>query len=283
MMRCAANNPSVAGAVSGLRDRFLAGGKQACAVDELQIENGSWDDYKSLASFHYRRARPGAITAIIRMTHRAPTVVGRYLQRPDQTQVVGVLVRSLPHLSCQLRDQATTNRYRGLSRRDAAAALNREVRTISRVVIDPQWRGLGLAVRLMKQALNHPEGRTFFTEALAAMGRVSPFFERAGMKRYDRSPRPEHARLLDALDHLQIPPAWLACRSLMMERLNRCSDDQRRWLETELRRWHRLAHRTPKSQLSGLSLNDLLIAARDELLVLPVYYLHQHGTCAAAR
>src|SRR5205085_372514 len=117
---------------------------------------------------------------------REPTVVGRWLQRPERCEVLGVLVRSLPQLCCQLRDLATGGRYRTLRRRDAAVVLNREVRTISRVVIDPRVRGLGLAVRLVRHALTHTSPAIHFTEALAAMGRVSPFFQHAGMTRYQR-------------------------------------------------------------------------------------------------
>src|SRR5262249_26003169 len=146
-------------------------------TNELAIERGSLDDYRALSAFHYRGACPGAVTSVFRIVHRAPTIAGRFLRRTDESTVIGVLVRSLPALSCQMRDVATRRRYRDLSRRDAAVMLNREIRCVSRVVIDPRFRGLGLAVRLVKHALDHPEPGVTLTEALAAMGRVSPFFE----------------------------------------------------------------------------------------------------------
>lgn len=264
---------------TSLLERFNAPSPRSVA-DDLRIEMGDLADYKSLAAFHYKSAHPGAVTSVLRMVHHAPTVVGRFLAQRGQTQVVGVLVRSLPPLCCRLRDVATNNRYGGLAPRDAAALLNREVRTISRVVIDPTWRGLSLAVQLVRHALEHPLPtcgfRPVFTEALAAMGRVSPFFERAGMTRYDRPPRDEHARLLDALDHLSIEPATLASHELMNVHLHRLNPVDRAWIESELRRWHRAAHRTIKKRLLAMSVDDLLSAARHELLAQPVYYLFRH-------
>ena len=242
-------------------------------IDGLRIEVGTMEDYKSLARFHYRGGHPGAVTAVFRIVHRTTTVVGRFLGRDGESQIVGVLVRSLPQLACRLRDLATNDRYRGLKLRDAAVMLNREVRTISRVVIDPQWRGTGLAVKLVRHALANPEPGVQFTEALAVMGRVSPFFEHAGMLRYDRPPRPEHARLADALTYLRLD-LWALARSEHVT--TQLDPDQAAFLLRELRRWHRAAHRTPKSELEAMTVQRLIAIARDELLSQPVYYLYQH-------
>lgn len=248
-------------------------------LDNLQITAGDSSDYASLRQFHYRRVHPGAVTDVLRLTHRAPTVVGRYLHRADETQTIGVLVRSLPALSCRLRDIATNHRYAGLSPRDAAIMLNREVRCISRVIIDPRFRGLGLAVKLVKQALDHPDERIIYTEALAAMGRVSPFFEHAGMSRFDRPfrARADHARLLDALQHAGMNPAMLTSRRAVDMHLDHLDSSARRFVDTELRRWHRAAHRTPKDRLGKMTFEDLRGAARDQLLSQPVYYLFHHA------
>lgn len=248
---------------------------------DVRIERGSMDDYNCLARFHYKSGRPSPAKAVFRVVHAAPTVVGQYLQRREATRVIGALVRSLPHLSCQMRDVATRGRYQGLNRRDAAVTLNREVRTISRVVIDPQWRGLGLAVILVRHALQHPQDTEndqaipLFTEALAAMGRVSPFFERAGMTRYDRPPRPEHARLMDALGHLGIQPYLLAAPRLLKQRITGAADEA--FLHRELMRWRKARVRDRDELGSPPTLDSVLEDARDELLAQPVYYAFQHA------
>ena len=117
--------------------------------------------YSALARFHYRAGPPGVPVHAITATD---DVTG---------EVVGVLVVSMPTLNGAWR-AAAWPRIRGVR------ALNRSVRTISRVVIDPRYRALGLARRLVRRYLDDP--LTECTEAVAAMGRCCPFFVRAGMR-----------------------------------------------------------------------------------------------------
>src|SRR5690349_8079021 len=94
--------------------RFASTATHAGLLDRMVIEPGTMQDYRGLAHFHYRGHHPGAVVDVLRATRREPTVVGRWLQRPERCEVLGVLVRSLPQLCCQLRDLATHGRYRGL-------------------------------------------------------------------------------------------------------------------------------------------------------------------------
>ncbi len=254
-------------------------------IDNLKIEPATTADYKPLAQFHYRSERAGVTTSAFRMVCDEPAIVGRYLQRKSEHQLIGVLLRSLPHLSCSLRNHATRGRYCGLAPREAATLLNREVRTISRVVIHPQWRGLGLAAQLVKHALSHPEEKQVFTEALAAMGHVHPFFERAGMVRFDRPPRKQHARLLDVLDRLGIEPFMLASPKQFLNLLRERDEDEQVWFEHELARWVRSGARRTRRQTASRrsavvgdepTIENMLATARDQLLTLPIYYLHRH-------
>ena len=262
---------------------------------EFAIERGGIKDYRALAQFHYRGAHPGAVTAVFRMIHRSDerSLNDRYRRmglgivnvlmktQTIERAIAGVLVRSMPALSCRLRDIATGGRYSALRPRDAAIMLNREVRCISRVVVDPRFRGLGLAVKLVRHALHQPEEGVIYT----AMGRISPFFEKAGMKRYDRPlrTRTAHARLLDALDHLRIAPAMLSSGRALEAHFQEHRDERAQaFLDREFRRWHKAAHRTPKRRLDQMTFDDLRTAARDELLLQPVYYLFHHSSDRSA-
>ena len=63
--------------------------------------------------------------------------------------------------------------------------MNQQLVTLSRVVIDPKYRGAGIAssfVRRCCELTGWP-----WVEALAQMGTVNPFFERAGFQRVGRS------------------------------------------------------------------------------------------------
>lgn len=260
-------------------ERFERAHETPSDEDRLRIELGSMRDYNSLAAFHYKASRPGATTTVYRLVHETQTVVGRFFSRRDERQIAGVLLRSLPHLACAMRDFATRGRYAGFTASAKAMLLNRELRTISRIVIHPQWRGVGLAVRLVRHALANPEPGQRLTEALAAMGRVHPFLERAGMARYDQPTPPAHQRLLDALARLEMPPWMLASPARFMQQLAELDDYTQIWFEHELARWHATAARRKRgsSRRRDASLYDMLHAASTQVLATPVYYLFAHA------
>ncbi len=241
-------------------ERFRASDSRSPA-EELVLRAGTLADYARLAGYHYLRNRPATATRVLVLEDRRPSVAGRFVRRPDETQTVGVLIESLPALSCMLRRVALPGRYDGWADRAAAARLlNAELRCISRVVVHPQWRGLGLAVRLVRQAL--ATMTTPYTEALAAMGRVHPFFKLAGMTEYRRWPLPRDQRLRDALAAAGVAAWELASVKRMRDHVERLP-----WLKREVKRWAG----------GRLSDDEALIAARDHLLCEPVYYLAAGG------
>ncbi len=253
--------------------------------DVLPLGVGTFEDYHMLAAHHYRGGRPGAVMRVLVIRDPRATPMQRFLKRQkvqikqkDQVgETVAVLVESLPPLACVLRDRATGGRYGPpLSMGERAKLLNAEVRTISRVVVDPRWRGLGLAVRLVRHAL--ATATTPLTEALAAMGRVSPFFERAGMARYERPPHPRDARLLDALASAGVRPQCFADVDAVRAEIGTRPEPQRRWLQAELLRWSSSRRVVKRGSTTPADpLRDALIHARERLLLNPVYYLAATG------
>lgn len=243
-------------------------------AERLRLRRGSLADYAVLAEHHYKARKPATAPRVLLLEDRRPTVVGRFLSRPDETRVVAVLVESLPSLSCRMRDWALRDRYGGhLAPRPRAMLLNAEVRCISRVVVDPAWRGLGLAVRLVQEALADPTTR--YTEALAAMGKVNPFFARAGMTAYPRPAHAHDARFTAALGRLGLDAHDLATLEATWQKLEKLSDTERAWLFKELYRWYRL--NAGRSAVHETDPRQQLIVARERLLLEPVYYLKDHG------
>ncbi len=238
---------------------------------DIRIEPGARRDYERLRHLHYRPGRPGPITNVDRAVCSVRTVVGRFLQRREETRVVGVIVRSRPPLACVLRDVATHGRYRDLPARERAALINREVRTISRVIVHPQWRGAGLAVGLVRHVLATAE--TPYTEARAAMGRIHPFFERAGMTAYRRPRDPADARLIEAVEHLGLDARLLVMPSRLAGRTAALSVQERSVFERELRRWHRTGHRNRSRERREADMPAMLEVVREQVFVRPVYYL----------
>lgn len=241
-------------------------------ADALALTVGSSRDYQRLAEHHYRPARPSTLTRVLVLRDHRPSVVGRYLKRCDETQTVGVLVESLPSLNCRLRDWALRDRFGSwLPPRQRARLMSDELRCISRVVIDPRWRGLGLAVRLVRHAL--ATATTRYTEALAAMGRVHPFFEKAGMTPYHRPPHPFDARLIAALGTVGLTPQDLARLTHMRQQIDAQPAATRHWLLAELHRWYR-QNGGGRSRQHSTDPETHLRLAQQRLLLEPVYYLH---------
>jgi hypothetical protein len=108
------------------------------------------------------------------------------------------------------------------------------------------------------------------------MGRVSPFFERAGMHRYERPLREDESRLIDALSCVSLDPQQLASVSHALKIIESQPRHRQAFIEHELRRWRRASARLSTTRLRELTLRDLLTAARDRLLLQPVYFIAAH-------
>jgi hypothetical protein len=90
-----------------------------------------------------------------------------------------VCVFASPAASLTLR-----SRYFGLHRarsREHLAALNQQLWLLARVVLHPTYRGAGIAAAFVRRACQTCP--VPWIETLSAMGRVNPFFERAGFVR----------------------------------------------------------------------------------------------------
>jgi GNAT superfamily N-acetyltransferase len=133
--------------------------------DEVTITGGSYHDYLALERFHYRAA--------------APATRVRVLSARSYGMLAGVLVVSMPTLNGRWRDLAWPGERPG-DRRESARWINRELRCVSRVIVEPRFRGQSIARRLVQEYLRSPDSPR--TEAIAAMGAFCPFFQAAGMR-----------------------------------------------------------------------------------------------------
>jgi GNAT superfamily N-acetyltransferase len=148
------------------------------------------EDYRRLSVFHYRSAEISPYAAIyaIKDTHPVRSRLGG---------LAGVIVYTMPAPALELRNIATEGCFCGLSRRDGLQLVNENIRCISRIIIEPRYRGLGLARHLVAETmgrLNVP-----IIEAMAIMGRVNPFFEKAGMRPFMGRQSERSVKLTEAL------------------------------------------------------------------------------------
>jgi ABC-type lipoprotein export system ATPase subunit len=221
------------------------------------ITLGTARDYHHLAHLHYRNHDPATIIRVLTIRRRG--------------EPIAVLVISMPTLNANWRsvfwpdlDPAITPDRRAFARRINDPHTG--VRCISRIIIDPRFRSLGLATRLVAHYLNDPI--TPRTEALAAMAHHSRFFTAAGMRELHIPPTTRHARMLDLLHHARIQPHDLSTPTAAYERARQRLGEP--LLHHELQRW--LTSSPPSTRRRCPPPRDLFRLAAQQLACTPVAY-----------
>ena len=198
-----------------------------CSVcKEIEVVPGRADDYRKLAAYHYRDSRLGPFAAIFALRPR-----GRLKWRAD-TDCAGVIVYTMPNPNVELRNVAMAGLFAGFERSTQLALVNRNVRRIARVVIEPRFRGIGLASRLVRETM--PRMNVPVVEALAVMGMINPFFEKAGMQAYTATAPVRNVRLIEALRSIGIEDRCLINPRTAQDTIARLDRDRGRFIEREI-------------------------------------------------
>lgn len=151
--------------------------KECSLVREMQICRGTTEDWRKLSVFHYRSHKIGAVRNIFCLKHGEESC--------------GVIVYCYPPPACFGRSRILPKM--------SMQNLNEKLSIISRVVVHPKYRTIGLGAKLVKETL--PLAGTEYVETIAVMAKYNPFFERAGMQKVVES-KPS-VNLLRALGRLK--------------------------------------------------------------------------------
>jgi N-acetylglutamate synthase-like GNAT family acetyltransferase len=149
--------------------------KQCSILEKVRIEKGSREDYEKLKRFHYRSKNEKELESL-RTRDCYRLLYGNCL--------IGVIIYSVSYLNLKPRNMVFGERYVYTpGNLYKARLINEEITRISRVVIHPKFRGIGLGEFLVKETLTRVNAKV--VEVLAVMARYNPFFEKAGMLRVD--------------------------------------------------------------------------------------------------
>ncbi len=192
-------------------------------MKKIEIVEGYFEDYKRLAAYHYRDAKPGPWTHIFALKPQRYSFL--------DVKTIGVIVYSMPNPSLELRDAATNNFFKGLDRSTQLSLLNKTVRRISRLIIEPRFRGLGLASLLVRESM--PLVNVPIIEASAVMGSVNPFFERAGMTAYAAPLKTCCVRLKEALSIIGIDDSFFFEPEIVHRKIELLTVKKQRFIERE--------------------------------------------------
>jgi len=233
-----------------------------CSIcKKLQIVPGKVDDYKQLAHYHYRDTRPGPFAAIFALKPNSTRAA------PSGVKTVGVIVYTMPSPAVELRNVATGNLFAAFDRATQLSLLNKNIRCISRVIIEPRFRALGLASRLVRETM--PQMNVPIIEAMAVMGLVNPFFEKAGMKALAAKAPARCVQLTEALNMVGVEKEELIDPQKIQRKLDRLPVAGAEFIELQIKRFLQSYGKRRYSQ-AGLEQTRYILS---KLTFRPVYYI----------
>jgi len=175
-------------------------------------------DYRKLACYHYRDTELTACSAVFAMRFRRETV--------------GAIVYTMPVLAIELRTMATGGVFADLDNATRLALINKNIRCIARVVVEPRFRGVGLAARLVRETM--PRMDVPIIEAVAVMGLIHPFFKKAGMTAYKAKMSSRCAQMLEAFSLVGVEEHMLLEPDRVHRRLDRLGSDQKQFIKRQM-------------------------------------------------
>ena len=174
--------------------------KECSLVKEMRIEEGTTKDWRKLAGFHYRSHRIAAPRKIF------------CLKRGEE--LCGVIVYCYPPPTCFGR--------RLVLPKMSIKELNEKLSIISRVVVHPKYRTIGLGVKLVKETL--AKAGTPYVEMTAVMAKYNPFAEKAGMQKIaEQSPPKEALAIAEILHKLDFNIQLLGSEKYVLNKLRALS------------------------------------------------------------
>jgi GNAT superfamily N-acetyltransferase len=139
------------------------------------------------------------------------------LKRASGNELCGVIVYSYPPPSSFGRRIVTPKM--------TMSEMNQKLSSISRVVVHPKYRTIGLGAKLIKETL--PLADTEFVEMSAVMGKYNPFAEKAGMKKIvEQEPPKEALGILATLQGLGFNDQLLSSEKCALEKLQTLHDEE---------------------------------------------------------
>jgi len=275
-----------------------------CTIKKyLKIVPGTIADYKPLSRFHYRDGKTGPVSAVYKIidTHpvrngipmatddcqpirrifnsvedeRQNVSNGTHPMREQIEPIVGIIIYSMPACAVQLRNIATKGLFTSLGSSSVNMQLiNQNIRTIARVVIEPRYRALGLAYELVQKTM--PLLNMSYIEALAVMGKVNPFFEKAGMMKFEGTEPTRSVKLRQALSVIGIETCDLVDIEATHNKLQSLGPKAKSFIDKQITDFLTAYGRSSRNLPDCLKRTELFISRLSDR---PVYYLWRNANC----
>ncbi len=179
-------------------------------LKDMRIEKGSMKEWETLSHLHYR-------------SHRVPAPRKIFCLKRGREEVCGVIVYSYPAVTCFGR--------RLMLPRMSIKELNTRLSNISRIVVHPKYRTIGLGSKLVRETLDL--AGTPYVEMSAVMAKYNPFAEKAGMQKVAvQQPPKEAVKMLQVLENLRFNRELLGSSKHIAETLRGLSQTEVAQLKT---------------------------------------------------
>jgi ABC-type ATPase with predicted acetyltransferase domain len=176
--------------------------KECSLIKEMRIEEGTAEDWRKLAAFHYRSHKIAGPRKIF------------CLKRGEE--LCGVIVYAHPPPTCFGR--------RLVLPKMSMKELNEKLSVISRVVVHPKYRTIGLGSKLVRETL--PLVGTPYVEMPAVMAKYNPFAEKAGMRKIaEQLPPKEALAIAETLSQLGFNIHLLGSEKYVLSKLQTLSNE----------------------------------------------------------
>jgi hypothetical protein len=199
--------------------------RSCTVIRNSRIVPGCIDDYKQLARFHYCSDRLGPYSHIFKLQ----------VKTAAKKINAGVIVYALPTPRLELRNVALADFLTGLDRMTQLELINKNIRCIGRVIIDPRFRGLALAPRLITETM--PMTNVPIIEAASIMGRVNRLFEKAKMTPFTAPLPARCVQLTEAFSIVGIEKDCLIDAQKLHRKLNKLSPPKSEFIEDQIRQF----------------------------------------------
>jgi ABC-type lipoprotein export system ATPase subunit/GNAT superfamily N-acetyltransferase len=177
--------------------------KECSLVKEMRIWEGSTKEWRELAGFHYRSHRISAPRKIF------------CLKRGEE--LCGVIVYCYPPPTCFGR--------RIILPKMTMKELNEKLSIISRVVVHPKYRTIGLGAKLVKETLT--KAGTPYVEMPAVMAKYNFFGEKAGMQKIvEQPPAKEAIKVAEILLQLGFNIQMLGSEKYVLNKLQTLNSEE---------------------------------------------------------
>jgi len=177
--------------------------KECSLAKEMHVTEGTTEDWRRLAGFHYRSHKIAAPRKIF------------CLKREDE--LCGVIVYCYP-------PPASFGRKLVMPKINMKE-LNEKLSIISRVVIHPKYRTIGLGAKLVRETL--PLAGTPYVEMPAVMAKYNPFAEKGGMQKIVEQPPPKQAlNIAEILQHLGFNIQLLSSEKYVLNQLQTLTGEE---------------------------------------------------------